>query len=100
MIIGAQPGLAPAQQQSRPALSDMTETERATLRTEIRAYLLEYPLRSSLTFGRRQSPGKLPSDKPILPTLKLAEGVEGEAHLPREPGWRGGDGIAQSEVCR
>ncbi len=43
MIIGALPGLAPAQQQSRPALSDMTEAERQTLRTEIRAYLLEYP---------------------------------------------------------
>ncbi len=39
----AVPGLAPAQQQSRPALSDMTETEREALRTEIRAYLLEYP---------------------------------------------------------
>jgi protein-disulfide isomerase len=39
----ALPGLAPAQQQSRPALSDMTETEREALRTEIRAYLLDYP---------------------------------------------------------
>ena len=43
MIIVAPPGLAPAQQQSRPALSDMTEIEREALRTEIRAYLLEYP---------------------------------------------------------
>ncbi len=43
MIIVAPAGLAPAQQQSRPALSDMTETEREALRTEIRAYLLEYP---------------------------------------------------------
>ena len=39
----ALPGLAPAQQQSRPALSDMSETEREAIRTEIRAYLLEYP---------------------------------------------------------
>jgi len=37
------PGLAPAQLQSRPALSDMTEAEREALRTEIRAYLLEFP---------------------------------------------------------
>ena len=43
MIIVAPPGLAPAQQQSRPTLSDMTEIEREALRTEIRAYLLEYP---------------------------------------------------------
>ncbi len=43
MMFGALPGPAPAQQQSRPALSDMTETEREALRTEIRAYLLEYP---------------------------------------------------------
>jgi protein-disulfide isomerase len=39
----ALPGLAPAQEQSRPGLSDMTEAEREALRTEIRAYLLEYP---------------------------------------------------------
>jgi len=42
-IIGAQPGLLPAQEQSLPALSDMTEVQREALRTEIRAYLLEYP---------------------------------------------------------
>ena len=37
------PGLAPAQQQSRPALSEMTEVERDAFRAEIRAYLMEHP---------------------------------------------------------
>ena len=39
----ALPGLAPAQQQSRPALSGMTEAEREAFRSEVRAYLLEHP---------------------------------------------------------
>jgi protein-disulfide isomerase len=42
-VIGAIPGPAPAQEQSRPALSDMTETERDAFRAEIRAYLMEHP---------------------------------------------------------
>ncbi len=42
-IPGAIPGPAPAQEQSRPALSDMTEAERDAFRAEVRAYLLEYP---------------------------------------------------------
>lgn len=37
------PAAAPAQNQSRPSLSDMSETQREALRTEIRAYLLEHP---------------------------------------------------------
>ncbi len=37
------PGMAPAQEQSRPAISDMTAAERDAFRAEIRAYLLEYP---------------------------------------------------------
>jgi protein-disulfide isomerase len=32
-----------AQEQSRPALTDMTEVEREAFRTEVRAYLLEHP---------------------------------------------------------
>ena len=43
MLIGALPGLTPAQEQSRPALSDMTAAEREAFRSEVRAYLLEYP---------------------------------------------------------
>jgi len=43
MIIGTIPGLAPAQEQSRPALSDMTEAERDAFRAEVRAYLMEHP---------------------------------------------------------
>lgn len=39
----ALPGMSMAQQQSRPALSDMTEAERESFRTEVRAYLLENP---------------------------------------------------------
>lgn len=42
-IAFAIPMAAPAQEQSRPTLSDMSETERTALRTEIRAYLLENP---------------------------------------------------------
>lgn len=37
------PLTAASQDQTRPALSDMTEAEREALRTEIRAYLLEHP---------------------------------------------------------
>jgi protein-disulfide isomerase len=37
------PGPAPAQEQSRPALSDMTEAEREAFRAEVRAYLMEHP---------------------------------------------------------
>ncbi len=37
------PGLAPAQEQSRPALSDMTAAERDAFRAEVRAYLIEHP---------------------------------------------------------
>ena len=37
------PVLAPAQEQSRPGLTDMTEAERKAFRTEVRAYLLEHP---------------------------------------------------------
>jgi protein-disulfide isomerase len=37
------PALGSAQEQSRPVLSDMTEAEREAFRTEVRAYLLEYP---------------------------------------------------------
>ena len=37
------PGLAPAQEQSSPAISDMTPAEREALRIEVRAYLLEFP---------------------------------------------------------
>jgi protein-disulfide isomerase len=36
-------GPAPAQEQSRPALSDMTDAEREAFRAEVRAYLLEHP---------------------------------------------------------
>ena len=43
MMIGGIPGPAPAQQQSRPALSDMTAIERDAFRAEIRAYLMEHP---------------------------------------------------------
>jgi protein-disulfide isomerase len=39
----AMPVLAPAQEQSRPGLTDMTEAERKAFRTEVRAYLLEHP---------------------------------------------------------
>jgi protein-disulfide isomerase len=39
----AVPALGSAQEQSRPALSDMTEAEREDFRSEVRAYLLEYP---------------------------------------------------------
>ncbi|HUS56064.1 MAG TPA: DsbA family protein [Thermohalobaculum sp.] len=34
---------SPAQEQSRPSLSDMTEVEREAFRIEVRAYLLEHP---------------------------------------------------------
>jgi len=37
------PGPTPAQEQSLPVLSDMTEAERDAFRAEVRAYLLEYP---------------------------------------------------------
>jgi protein-disulfide isomerase len=37
------PAVALPQDQSRPALSDMSEADREALRTEIRAYLLEHP---------------------------------------------------------
>jgi protein-disulfide isomerase len=37
------PGLALAQEQSRPALSDMTDAERDAFRSEVRAYLMEHP---------------------------------------------------------
>ena len=37
------PVLGSAQEQSRPVLSDMTEAERESFRTEVRAYLLEHP---------------------------------------------------------
>lgn len=37
------PLAAPAQEQTRPALSAMSEADREALRTEIRAYLLEHP---------------------------------------------------------
>jgi protein-disulfide isomerase len=43
MIIGVIPAPAPAQEQSRPALSDMTAVERDAFRAEVRAYLLEHP---------------------------------------------------------
>ncbi len=36
-------GPAPAQEQSRPALSDMTDAERDAFRAEVRAYLIEHP---------------------------------------------------------
>jgi protein-disulfide isomerase len=39
----AVPALAVAQEQSRPALSDMSEADREAFRTEVRAYLLEHP---------------------------------------------------------
>ena len=43
MMIGGIPGPAPAQEQSRPALSDMTDAERDAFRAEVRAYLMEHP---------------------------------------------------------
>ena len=50
-IFGAMPGLMPdhtaglagAQEQSRPGLTDMSTAEREAFRAEVRAYLLEYP---------------------------------------------------------
>ena len=37
------PSPAPAQEQSRPGLTNMNEVEREAFRTEVRAYLLEHP---------------------------------------------------------
>jgi protein-disulfide isomerase len=63
------PGQPAAQEQSRPALTDMSEADRENLRTEIRAYLLEHPevlFEAIQILESRREAGKLQADAELI----------------------------------
>lgn len=82
----AGPGLA--QEQSRPSLSDMSDGQRALLRQEIRAYLLENPeviFEAIEIFEQRRNAASVEADRRLLVTNEQAIYNDGHSWVGGNP---------------